>query len=599
MKLTKIIIEGFHNVRRKTYDFTDMNYLYGKNGAGKSTVLQAIQLGLLGYVPGTNKTKQGVFTHSNNHTMAVKLFLDDNGTPVTIQRIWTRSKSSVTENVEIIPAGYDIDSLIKDVELPLFNFDEFTHLTANNLKDWFINYLPKKTFSTDWSTQLSESVKVLGESIVDDKLLDESVQAIQTFGLEGVDEIRQANTYFKSQLSFMKSELNRKASTLQSLVHYDDYKSEYTEEELSSLINRKEKELIQAHVDKQNRDRAKNLQERLNSSTQFNVDDSVLEAQKAEQKTAGDDLQNCLQDLQEVEREYRELMVEHMSYDKVIKSGGVCSFTQKYCAEISSMRDSYVARQNELQTQMTELNSKISELKSRKSELEAKISKINNDISMLMYERTKYDQLKQELYNVPAFSEEEIDISQVEADLARYKDMYGKAVANRNYNELSEVILRDKYRVENTIECLKIWDKLTGVNGLQSTQEYNPFDELSDRINEVLKKLFNSDKVSCKFYSDGKANSFSFGINRDLTYVPYNLLSSGEKCLFVLSMFIGLMNYTKSPLKIILIDDFLDHLDDSNFNNVFQALESNSDIQYVFAGVKKPEYSKFNIINIE
>ena len=598
MKITKVVIEGFHNVFRKTYEFSDLNYLYGRNGAGKSTVLQAIQLGLLGYVPGTNKTKQGVFTHSNNHTMAIKLCLDDNGVPVTIQRIWTKSKSSVTENIEIKPEGYCIEDLTKDVELPLFNFDDFTHLTANNLKDWFINYLPKHTFKTEWKTVLQDSVKNLGESIVDNNFVKESVEAIQSFGLNGVEEIRQANAYFKNQLSFMKSELTRKSSTLQSLIHYDDYKSEYTESELINLINTTESKLIKAHVDKQNRDRARTIQAYLNDSNLQNVDD-ILEDQKHAQEAAGEILREASAKLQEAETMYRELLVEHMSYDKVIKSNGICSFTQNPCVEIAAMVDTYMERQNELASQMNSLNFRIAELKKVKADTESEISKINNSISSLMYDKKKYDQMKQELARIPEFSEEEINIDQVNAELSKYKEMYGKAVANRNYNELSDVVLKDKYRIENSIECLKLWEKLTGVNGLQSNQDYNPFDELSNNINEVLKKLFMSGKIRCKFYSDGKANSFSFGIEKDEIYVPYNLLSSGEKCLFVLSMFIGLMNYTNSPLKIILIDDFLDHLDDSNFNNVFQTLESNSDIQYVFAGVKKPEYSKFNIINIE
>ena len=598
MKITKVVIEGFHNVFRKTYEFSDLNYLYGRNGAGKSTVLQAIQLGLLGYVPGTNKTKQGVFTHSNNHTMAIKLCLDDNGVPVTIQRIWTKSKSSVTENIEIKPEGYCIEDLTKDVELPLFNFDDFTHLTANNLKDWFINYLPKHTFKTEWKTVLQDSVKNLGESIVDNNFVKESVEAIQSFGLNGVEEIRQANAYFKNQLSFMKSELTRKSSTLQSLIHYDDYKSEYTESELINLINITESKLIKAHVDKQNRDRARTIQAYLNNSNLQNVD-AVLEDQKHAQEAAGEILREASAKLQEAETMYRELLVEHMSYDKVIKSNGICSFTQNPCVEIAVMVDTYMERQNELASQMNSLNSRIAELKKIKADTESEISKINNSISGLMYDKKKCDQMKQELARIPEFSEEEINIDQVNAELSKYKEMYGKAVANRNYNELSDVVLKDKYRIENSIECLKLWEKLTGVNGLQSNQDYNPFDELSDSINEVLKKLFMSGKIRCKFYSDGKANSFSFGIEKDEIYVPYNLLSSGEKCLFVLSMFIGLMNYTNSPLKIILIDDFLDHLDDSNFNNVFQTLESNSDIQYVFAGVKKQEYSKFNIINIK
>ena len=120
---------------------------------------------------------------------------------------------------------------------------------------------------------------------------------------------------------------------------------------------------------------------------------------------------------------------------------------------------------------------------------------------------------------------------------------------------------------------------------MQDSGDYNPFDLLSDSINRVLTQLFGLDTV-VKFNSENKANSFSFGVERNNVYVPYSLLSSGEKCMFILSMYIGLLEYTKSPLKLILIDDFLDHLDDENFISIFKVLRDNTSNQYIFAGVK-------------
>ena len=63
MRLTSIRIVGMHKVEDKTYQLKDFNYLYGQNGAGKTTIMQAIQLAILGYIPGTNKTKSDVFRH--------------------------------------------------------------------------------------------------------------------------------------------------------------------------------------------------------------------------------------------------------------------------------------------------------------------------------------------------------------------------------------------------------------------------------------------------------------------------------------------------------------------------------------------------------
>ena len=65
MKVKSVGISGMHNVTKQTYNFDNVNYLYGLNGAGKSTILQAIQLGILGYIPGTAKRPADIFKHAN------------------------------------------------------------------------------------------------------------------------------------------------------------------------------------------------------------------------------------------------------------------------------------------------------------------------------------------------------------------------------------------------------------------------------------------------------------------------------------------------------------------------------------------------------
>lgn len=584
MKIKKVVVEGFHNVSKQTYDFDNITYLHGRNGVGKSTVLQAIQLGLLGYVPGTNKTKQGVFTHANGRVLAIKIILEDNsGNSCSIQRVWTKVKNSVTEDIEVVPATLDIKSLVEQLELPLFNFDEFTHMTANTLKDWFINYLPKSTFQTDWNQQLLAAVKELPSSAVDATLVDESVYTIQGFGVDGVEEVRQANTYFKNQLSFMKSELQRKTATIQSLIHYDDYAAEYTEEELQSFIRDAEASIVSASVNAQKYQRKESLEK---ASKMLEDAPSMLESITKKYNHAVEDYDFLVTEYNDKDTLYRKLFTEHSSYNSVVNSTGTCPYTNKKCEEIVALKDTYVQKQREIATQMEFLMKDLQELQNKKADLQSRLQRMSRDKISLENDVKILEKTRNELDSLQDVTEP-VNVEILQEQLERYKDMYGKAVANRQYNELNDVVLRDKYRIENTIECLKLWVKLTDVNGLQAqTGDTNPFEMLSGSINEVLKKLFTNSTARCKFNSDGKANSFSFGIERDETYVPYQMLSSGEKCLFILSMFIGLLNYSKSPLKLILIDDFLDHLDDENFNTIFQVLDSNTDIQYIFAGVK-------------
>ena len=87
MKIEKIRIRNMHNVKDETYDLSqNTTYFIGENGAGKTTILQAIQLALLGYIPGFSKTNESIMKHSNDIMMVIEASFD-NG--VIITRTWT------------------------------------------------------------------------------------------------------------------------------------------------------------------------------------------------------------------------------------------------------------------------------------------------------------------------------------------------------------------------------------------------------------------------------------------------------------------------------------------------------------------------------
>ena len=147
-KLKTITIKGMHNYDDVTYDLKDFTYIFGANGVGKSTILQAIQFALLGYIPNYNKTLQSIFTHCNNDKkMSVTLVLNDGTQDITITRNCTKSNGKVAVGATIEPQ-VDIESIIADIESPVFNFNEFIGMTANKLKEWFISFLGNSNSET-------------------------------------------------------------------------------------------------------------------------------------------------------------------------------------------------------------------------------------------------------------------------------------------------------------------------------------------------------------------------------------------------------------------------------------------------------------------
>ena len=322
-------------------------------------------------------------------------------------------------------------------------------------------------------------------------------------------------------------------------------------------------------------------------------------------------IEDCLiEDLKkkhsEYEAEYKEKSAKFLdfkhqakSYDSVISSGGVCNFKNKKCEEISSLVDAYKKVVEDLNAKSSEYNASANEVYSKMQDTSTLIHTYESELYRAKNEVMRYNSLESAYESIDVQENHE-DLDDLNKTLESYKEMYAKASANKKYNELNDVIVKDKYRIEQSIEVLKAWVDLTGVNGLQAQSNGdNPFDTLADEVDKVLSNLITNRKVSCKFNSEGKANSFSFGVYSEDSYVPYNLLSSGEKCLFVLSLFIALLNYNHSTLNLILIDDFLDHLDDDNFQKIFGVLKERTNIQFIFAGVKPVSSSICNVIEVE
>ena len=219
MKIKEITITGMHKVVNKTYQLNDsVTYFVGENGAGKSTILEAIQLALLGYIPGYAKTNESIMKHASGPMMSVELKLDND---ISINRMWMRSGATVksTLNVE----GYDketLPDLIGNIELPVFNFNEFKSLTANKLKDWFITFLPPSDDNLDIVDRLRQSVTDRNIDVT--HMLDEVDSWIKTSENTGLELVRALNTKFKDDQTYVKGKVTQLESTIQSLVKYDD-----------------------------------------------------------------------------------------------------------------------------------------------------------------------------------------------------------------------------------------------------------------------------------------------------------------------------------------------------------------------------------------
>lgn len=623
MKLASIRIKGMHNVVDKTYDLSDFNYLYGDNGAGKSTVLQAIQLALLGYIPGTKKLSSEIFKHSNSasNTMGVRLIISDDSeyNHIQIERTWVNTGKAIVTDVNITPEDTDIDELIGDLKLPILDFSEFKNMTANKLKDWFINYLPPSRRPIEWDTTFRQCLEDFNLSAESKETVCDQINKLLNIAKNNanqIDAVRAINEHLKNEVSFKKGRIEQLQSTIQSLVYYDDsdlsnvdaLQSELTKlnEELQQL-NAIEPALKQYIASKAKFDTFVSENDcNFNVSLEANPEYLKLNAtfsDKSEKIRAIRDKVNQLN----VERS--QISAEIMANERILSSNGMCPYTNTKCDTIQSTIDDIYANNDTLTAKLSKIDTDVLNANHQIQYLMQENEKISAKIINIQSLYRQYDIFKSSVPEVPLIDGKPYDGSQsvdaissniydISVRKSQIEDQLIKAKANAKYDELFDKLTKEVAIWTEVVNVYKAWISLTDVNGLQTDLMHGPFATLAKVMTKYLNIFFHNDSVSAEFNLSSKANSFGFGMNIDGIYLDFDLLSSGEKCLYTISLITALIEASSPQLPIILIDDLLDHVDDNKIQILFDTLYKTKDIQIILAGVQKclhPDANKFVI----
>ena len=601
MKIRSVYIDGLHNAKDKTYNFNDITYLYGNNGAGKSTVLQAIQLALLGYISGTAKnSREALLRHSPKGRIIVRVELCDvegSSGSVHVERIIGQNGNKLN----ILPSNFDLTAVIANIELPIFNFNEFVGQTANKLKDYFIkNILPTTDGDLDWKQILIDSVSECNFTDTDE-IIDYGLDIVK--GLEGepINQVIAANARFKDAQSFNKSELQRLQNTIDSLIYYDDCSNTgdingVNEQLLSCNAFRDALIKYNSAIEMVQSTKAQiaelqKKQEALGGSLKYNKLIQVLTELSLKRSNITGEIDILNKQLKEIESKKSELQ-------RIINSDGICPYTKIVC---KSMQDQIAEMRSDL---LITTESEIS-LTVKRDKLNAEVEVLNTEITSIKSRLEEFDNILQKLStlsdsmsHIPEKPNTDKTIQELDIEIEALTESKAKIEANIRYNATIENITKLKYKSELEGRALNCWVKKTDINGLQTDLMLAPFNDLADVMTDYIKKMYGRDDIKAHFNISSKANSFSFGLIRDNVYIPYDLLSSGEKCLYSLALMICITNNGKSPLKLLLCDDMFDHLDSATIESTFATLKKIDDIQFIFAGVKDCKNASDIMINL-
>lgn len=587
MKIKKISITGMHKVSQKSYNINNnITYFVGPNGAGKSTILEAIQLALLGYIPGYAKTNEGIMKHSSGPVLAVVAELDDGR---TITRTWMRGGTSVSSKESITGNDRKIPNLVGEIELPIFNFNEFRSMTANKLKEWFINFLPSDESKLNLIDAFELEATRLG--IPCEELIQSAKNWIthkqEKEGLKGIELVKAANEYCKGEQSYVKGQIAKLQGTVESLVRYDDAVN-IDEESIRNDLNIKKiqvENLVAYESAKQMQDR---LQSNLNAAKavlaaeSFDKDPNVIQMQE---KIASLDKEiKILQsDSEDIKKDISDLLNQKMM---VPSANATCPYTKERCETAAKLASDSAAKIAELDKQIKFKEEEMAECSPTKiSAIAAEIQTFRTKINQIQSGYIAVEKMQSQIIDVgnPPSSQ---SITELKAEIASLESILIKIEANKQYDLLTQTVTRDKFKLEGEMEVLKAWAKITDANGLQSDLMNKSFEDLENDMSTYLTAMFGID-TKAKFNLVSKANSFSFGLERSKQYIEFDYLSSGERCLFTLALVMCLLNRSNSEIRMIIIDDILDHLDSTNANQLFDALKNVSDIQFILAGVKE------------
>lgn len=194
--MSKLIAIEFKNMKGQTavQELSGMDILTGRNGAGKTTRVQALGFGMLGYIPGQKKTVADIFKMATGESMTVGLRTEDFALNRTLTRTTKPNMKtgevsvSIKENIALSPGAGEKNDTDKKIRITnelgnfpvMMDFSEFLGMSDDKRRAFIYSLSP--VTSNTWDREKIHRYLV-------DELLTQELQTNNTEQFEAMQEL--------------------------------------------------------------------------------------------------------------------------------------------------------------------------------------------------------------------------------------------------------------------------------------------------------------------------------------------------------------------------------------------------------------------------
>ena len=634
----KLKIENYKTHQMKVLPLEKLNFLNGKSGSGKSSVIESLYFLLLGEIPGVGKRPEDLLKASPGNYINVALKNDNS-------RVYER-KVEKGSNPKLFIEGKQESELDFQVDKELLNFYNYLDMSPKEKNEYLMNLLGGNTeicgsdlLGVSHTIPTSDSDKELLKTICSLKgnyqtVMDDAVKLLEDerkIGKKRLKEAENAYTSVTDTRSFYDLSENQLKEKKQELTAQIEKRIDL-EKKLSETA--RSGEMAEANLQKKRK-----LTEDLKKyESSYKEKGTALKNLKYIENLDADLLseEHKIQDLQKnitTMEEERATIIQKgqlikQSNEKMEKNILILSKDDKSCplnpnVKCSTNFQGEIQKMNEdLKKLMTERNTMVSTYKNLTAKFDAlKLEMESHKAVLKSLEKSKFENIeyknlsestkqlqnllkstKAELESIPSTTGDnnlELITLRAERDLLL-----------RNIKALQEEVeAGDKILTKSALQ--QEWTRtitlqkasLTFIESFLSTikSEGKNFiskkiEHLSAQIKEELKGLsFNG---TFSFKEDSK--SISIGVERNGQFIDYAMLSKGEKLLFAVAIMTAFYKENKnSTFKVLVIDNVLDIGEKrlTELTDYITKNQDNYDLVLIAGIVEEKINKKFKVFN--